>query len=83
MADDAVQQAQQAAEEAARAAEELQRQAAEAIRRAEEAAASQPFGRLVDPQEAARAVAYLATAESGLMTGANIDFDQTVIGART
>lgn len=49
----------------------------------EEAAASQPFGRLVDPQEAARAVAYLATAESGLMTGANIDFDQTVIGART
>lgn len=39
MADDAVQQAQQAADEAAKAAAELQRQAAEAIRKAEEAAA--------------------------------------------
>lgn len=39
MADDAVQQAQQAADEAAKAAAELQRQAAEAIRKADEAAA--------------------------------------------
>ena len=28
----------------------------------------------------ARAVAFLASAESGLMTGAVIDFDQTIIG---
>ncbi|PTM39918.1 SDR family oxidoreductase [Bosea sp. 124] len=45
------------------------------------AAASQPFGRLLDPREVARAVAYLASAESGLMTGSNIDFDQTILGA--
>lgn len=47
----------------------------------EQAAASQPFGRLIDPREVARAVAYLASEESGLMTGANIDFDQTILGA--
>jgi hypothetical protein len=28
----------------------------------------------------ARACAYLASDESGLMTGANIDFDQTIVG---
>jgi NAD(P)-dependent dehydrogenase (short-subunit alcohol dehydrogenase family) len=44
------------------------------------ASAAQPFGRLVDPKEVARAAAYLASAESGLMTGANIDFDQSVLG---
>ncbi len=49
----------------------------------DKAAASQPFGRLLDPQEVAKAVAYLASPESGLMTGANIDFDQTILGART
>lgn len=47
----------------------------------EEAAAGQPFGRLIDPREVAKAVAYLASAESGLMTGANIDFDQNILGA--
>jgi len=47
----------------------------------EEANASQPFGRLIDPREVAKAVAYLASAESGLMTGSNIDFDQTILGA--
>lgn len=47
----------------------------------DEAAAGQPFGRLLDPREVARAVAYLASAESGLMTGSNIDFDQTILGA--
>jgi NAD(P)-dependent dehydrogenase (short-subunit alcohol dehydrogenase family) len=46
----------------------------------EKAAAEQPFGRLVDPAEAARAVAFLASDESGLMTGAIIDFDQSVLG---
>ncbi len=46
----------------------------------EAAAATRPFGRLIDPREVARACAYLCSAESGLMTGANIDFDQTVLG---
>jgi NAD(P)-dependent dehydrogenase (short-subunit alcohol dehydrogenase family) len=45
------------------------------------AAADQPFGRLVDPEEVARAVAYLCSAESGLMTGSVIEFDQSVWGA--
>lgn len=47
----------------------------------DKAAAGQPFGRLIDPREVAKAVAYLACSESGLMTGANIDFDQTILGA--
>jgi NAD(P)-dependent dehydrogenase (short-subunit alcohol dehydrogenase family) len=46
-----------------------------------EAEAKQPFGRLIKPDEVARAVAYLASEESGLMTGSVIDFDQQVIGA--
>lgn len=44
------------------------------------AAAGQPFGRLVDPREVARACAYLSSPESGLMTGAAICFDQVVWG---
>ncbi|MCD2171678.1 SDR family oxidoreductase [Rhizobium sp. C4] len=44
------------------------------------AAAAQPFGRLVDPQEVARACAYLSSPESGLMTGSAICFDQVVWG---
>jgi NAD(P)-dependent dehydrogenase (short-subunit alcohol dehydrogenase family) len=47
----------------------------------EEAVKSRPFGRLIDPNEVARACLFLASDESGLMTGANIDFDQNVIGA--
>jgi NAD(P)-dependent dehydrogenase (short-subunit alcohol dehydrogenase family) len=43
---------------------------------------AQPFGRLLKPQEVARAVAYLASDESGLMTGSVIDFDQQVLGAQ-
>lgn len=39
-----------------------------------------PFGRLIKPAEVARAVAYLSSPESGLMTGSVIDFDQQVIG---
>lgn len=46
-----------------------------------EAAAAQPFGRLVDPHEAARAVAFLSCAESGLMTGSMVNYDQSVWGA--
>ena len=45
------------------------------------AAASQPFGRLVDPEEVARACAYLSSGESGLMTGSVICFDQSIWGA--
>lgn len=44
------------------------------------AGAGQPFGRLLLPAEVARAVAFLASDESGLMTGAVMDFDQQVIG---
>jgi len=46
----------------------------------EKAAAEQPFGRLIDPNEAARAVAFLASEESGMMTGVNVDYDQTAVG---
>jgi NAD(P)-dependent dehydrogenase (short-subunit alcohol dehydrogenase family) len=46
----------------------------------DEAVKSRPFGRLIDPNEVARACAYLGSDESGLMTGANIDFDQTIVG---
>jgi NAD(P)-dependent dehydrogenase (short-subunit alcohol dehydrogenase family) len=45
------------------------------------AAAQQPFGRLISPQEVARSVAYLCSEESGLMTGSIIEFDQSVWGA--
>lgn len=45
------------------------------------AEAKQPFGRLLKPDEVARAVAFLASDESGLMTGSVIDFDQQVVGA--
>ncbi len=47
----------------------------------QQAAAVQPFGRLIDPAEAARAVAFLASDESGLMTGSIVNFDQTIWGA--
>ncbi len=40
-----------------------------------------PFGRLIKPEEAARAIAWMASSESGMMTGSLIDFDQSVLGA--
>jgi NAD(P)-dependent dehydrogenase (short-subunit alcohol dehydrogenase family) len=46
----------------------------------EAAEKSRPWGRLMKPDEVARAVAYLASDESGLMTGSIIDFDQVVQG---
>lgn len=46
----------------------------------DKAAAEQPFGRLVDPAEVARAVAFLASSDAGLMTGSVINFDQSVWG---
>lgn len=45
------------------------------------AAAEQPFGRLLAPEEVARAVAFLASDDSGMMTGAVVHFDQSVWGA--
>lgn len=45
------------------------------------AAAKLPFGRLIDPAEAARAVNFIASDEAGLMTGAIVNFDQSVWGA--
>jgi NAD(P)-dependent dehydrogenase (short-subunit alcohol dehydrogenase family) len=39
-----------------------------------------PFGRLLKPDEVARAVAFLASDESGMMTGSIVDFDQSVQG---
>jgi NAD(P)-dependent dehydrogenase (short-subunit alcohol dehydrogenase family) len=44
------------------------------------AEAQKPFGRLLKPDEVARAVAFLASGESGLMTGSIIVFDQQVLG---
>ncbi|MEM9036128.1 MAG: SDR family oxidoreductase [Actinomycetota bacterium] len=40
-----------------------------------------PFGRLIDPAELARTVCFVASDAAGLMTGAVIDYDQSVRGA--
>jgi NAD(P)-dependent dehydrogenase (short-subunit alcohol dehydrogenase family) len=47
----------------------------------EQASKHQPNGRLIDPDEVARAVAFLASDESGLMTGSVVNFDQSIWGA--
>ena len=47
----------------------------------ETASAAQPFGRLLQPKDVAKALAFLLSDESGLMTGSIVDFDQTVVGA--
>jgi NAD(P)-dependent dehydrogenase (short-subunit alcohol dehydrogenase family) len=47
----------------------------------EAAEAEQPFGRLIDPNEVARSICFLASEESGMMTGTVIDFDQSIQGA--
>jgi NAD(P)-dependent dehydrogenase (short-subunit alcohol dehydrogenase family) len=46
----------------------------------EKVSKNQPFGRLIEADEVARALAFLTSDESGLMTGAVIDFDQTIFG---
>jgi NAD(P)-dependent dehydrogenase (short-subunit alcohol dehydrogenase family) len=46
----------------------------------EKAENAMPFGRLIQPDEVARLIAFLASGESGLMTGALIDFNQHVVG---
>jgi len=47
----------------------------------DQAEADMPFGRLLKVDEVATAVAFLASEDSGMMTGAIIDFDQSVVGA--
>jgi len=43
--------------------------------------ARQPFGRLLKAREVAKAIAFLACDESGMMSGAAVEFDQSVQGA--
>lgn len=44
------------------------------------AAAAKPFGRILDPREVARAVLWMASDDSGMMTGSVVPFDQSVHG---
>jgi NAD(P)-dependent dehydrogenase (short-subunit alcohol dehydrogenase family) len=46
----------------------------------DQAKARQPFGRLLETTEVAKAIAFLASDESGMMTGSLVDFDQSVLG---
>ncbi len=46
-----------------------------------DAAAELPFGRLIQPDEAANLLIYLLTDDSGVMTGAAINYDQSVPGS--
>ena len=46
----------------------------------DKAAATLPFGRLIEPDEVARAVLWVASGDSGMMTGSVIQFDQSVWG---
>lgn len=47
----------------------------------EEVEKDQPFGRLIKPDEVAEVAAFLLSSKSGMMTGAIIDYDQSVDGA--
>ncbi len=47
----------------------------------EAAGATQPLGRLLEPAEVARVIAFYLSDESGIMTGNVVDYDQSVIGA--
>ncbi len=46
----------------------------------ERAEAERPFGRLIKPTELASTLAFVLSDDSGMMTGAIIDYDQTVQG---
>ena len=46
----------------------------------ERAGANLPAGRLLDPKEVAKAAAFLASDDSGIMTGSVVQFDQSVWG---
>lgn len=45
------------------------------------AEAAQPMGQLVKPAQLARLVSYMVSPQSGVMTGALVDYDQNVAGA--
>lgn len=47
----------------------------------ERAEASRPFGRLIKTAELVTTLAFVLSDDSGMMTGAIIDYDQTVQGA--
>ena len=47
----------------------------------EDAEAGMPSGQLIKTNEVAAAIAFLASSESGIMTGSVIDYDQSVVGA--
>jgi len=49
----------------------------------ERAEAEQPWGKLIKPVEIARTIVHLATSQSGMMTGASIDWDQSIVGVGT
>ena len=46
----------------------------------DDASKEQPFERLLDPKEVAKAVTFLASDDSGMMTGSVVNFDQSVWG---
>jgi NAD(P)-dependent dehydrogenase (short-subunit alcohol dehydrogenase family) len=45
------------------------------------AEASQPYGRLIKPVELAKTICFVLSEDSGMLTGAVIDYDQSVLGA--
>jgi NAD(P)-dependent dehydrogenase (short-subunit alcohol dehydrogenase family) len=45
------------------------------------AEAAQPMGQLVKPAQVASLAAYMISPESGVMTGALVDYDQNIVGA--
>jgi len=45
------------------------------------AAAGKPFGRILDPNEVAKAVLWMASNDSGMLTGSIVNFDQSIWGA--
>ncbi len=47
----------------------------------DDAEAEMPFGQLIKPDEIAAAIAFLASDESGVMTGSVVDYDQSIVGA--
>ena len=46
----------------------------------EDAEARQPFGQLIKPDEIAKAIAFLASDDAGVMTGSSVDYDQSIMG---
>ncbi len=47
----------------------------------DKAEAGMPSGQLIKTDEVAAAIAFLASGESGIMTGSVVDYDQSVVGA--